>query len=109
MDAEWIFFAINHGTSPYDGVGGFVKRYAAKRSLQRPLHDQILSYQSKLDIREITSITFFGVSYEEMVNASANLEDCFAKSKTVPGTRSSHHFVPISCNKIAHKLSSEDR
>ena len=27
----------------------------------------------------------------------------------MPGTRSSHHFVPISCNKFAHKLTSEDR
>ena len=26
----------------------------------------------------------------------------------VPGTRSNHHFVPISCSKIAHKLTSED-
>ena len=33
----------------------------------------------------------------------------FAKSKTVPGTRSSHHFVSLSCNKIAHKLTIEDR
>ena len=39
----------------------------------------------------------------------ANLEDRFAKSKTVPGTRSSYHFGPISCNKIAHKLTSQDR
>ena len=60
-------------------------------------------------VREIPSITLFGVSQEEMVNVCADLEDCFAKSKTVPGTRSSHHFVPISCNKIAHKLTSEDR
>ena len=39
---------------------GFVKRYVVKRSLQRPLHDQILSYQSMfhLCIREIPSITF---------------------------------------------------
>ena len=37
------------------------------------------------------------------------LEDRFTKSKTVPGTRSSYHFVPISRNKIAHKLTSEDR
>ena len=44
-----------------------------------------------------------------MVNVCADLEDCFAKSKTVPGTRSSHHFVPIPCNTIAHKLTSEDR
>ena len=27
----------------------------------------------------------------------------------MPGARSSHHFVPISCNEIAHKLTSEDR
>ena len=80
--------------------------FVIKCSLQRPLHDQISSYQSMLDqcVREIPSITFFGVSQEEIVNVHADLEDCFAKSKTVPGTRSNHHFVPISCNKIAHKL-----
>ena len=44
-----------------------------------------------------------------MVNIRADLEDRFAKSKAMPGTRSSHHFVPISCNKIANKLTSEDR
>ena len=62
-----------------------------------------------LCVREIPSITFFGVSQEEMVNVHADLEDRYAKSKTtVPGTRSSHHFAPTSCNKIAHKLTSED-
>ena len=60
-----------------------------------------------LCVREILSITFFVVTQEEVVNVHANLEDCFAKSKTVPGTRSSHHFVPISCNKIAHNITSE--
>ena len=44
-----------------------------------------------------------------MVNVCADLADDFAKSKTMPGTRSSHHYVPISCNKIAHKFTSEDR
>ena len=44
-----------------------------------------------------------------MVNVRADMGDRFAKSKTMPETRSSHHFVPISCNKIAHKLTSEDR
>ena len=64
MDAEWIFLATSHGKLSCDGVGGFVKHYVAKHSLQRPLHDQILSYQSMLDpcVREIPSITFFGVS-----------------------------------------------
>ena len=61
MNAEWIFFVSSHGKSPCDGVGGFVKCYAVKCNLQRPLHDQLLSYQSMLDprVREISSITFF--------------------------------------------------
>ena len=61
MDAEWIFLATSHGKSPCDGVVGFVKPYVAKRSLQRPLHDRILSYHSMIDpfVREILSITFF--------------------------------------------------
>ena len=84
MDAEWIFFATSHGKSPCNGVGEFAKCYVMKRSLQRPLHDQILSYQSMLDlcVREIPSITFFGVSQEEMVSVHADLKDCFTKSKT---------------------------
>ena len=61
-----------------------------------------------LCVREILS-TFSGVSQEKMINVYADLEDCFAKSKTMSGTRSSHYFVPISCNKIAYKLTSEDR
>ena len=111
LDAERIFFATSHGKSPCDGGGGFVKRFAVKHSLQRPLHDQILSYQSMLDlcVREIPSITFFSVRYEEMVNVRADLEERFAKLKTVPRTKSSHHFVPISWNKIGHKLTSEER
>ena len=87
------------------------ERYVVKYSLQRPLHNQILSYQVMLDlcVREIFPITFSGISHEEMVNVCADLEDDFAKSKAVPGTRSSHHFVTIFCNKITQKLTSENR
>ena len=49
----------------------------------------------------------FGASQEEIVNVHADLEDHFVKSKTVP--RCSHHFVSISCNNIAHKLTSGNR
>ena len=82
MNTEWIFFATSHAKSPCDGVRGFVKHYVPKRSLQRPLHDQILSYQSMLDlcVRENPFITSFVVSQEEMVNVRADQEDCFAKS-----------------------------
>ena len=33
VDAESTFFAISYEESPCDGVGGFAKRYVAKRSL----------------------------------------------------------------------------
>jgi hypothetical protein len=35
IEAEWNFFATSHGKGPCDGVGGTVKRLAAKASLQR--------------------------------------------------------------------------
>ena len=92
------------------GDGGFVKRYVVKSSLQRPLHDQILSYQSMLDlcVREIPSITFFGVGQEEMVNVRAGLKDHFAKSKTVPWRRSSHFCTNI-LQQNCSQITSEDR
>ena len=36
IPAEWHYFATSHGKSACDGVGGTVKRMAAKASLQRP-------------------------------------------------------------------------
>ena len=59
--------------------------------------------------KEVPSVTFLGVGQEEMVNVRADLEDRVTRLKTVPGTRSSHHFVSIYWNKIAYKLKNEDR
>ena len=50
LDAEWIFFPTSHGKSPCDEIGGSVKRHAAKRSLQRPMNNQILGYQAMLNV-----------------------------------------------------------
>ena len=41
IPAEWHFFATSHGKGPCDGLGGTVKRQAAKASLQRAYTDQI--------------------------------------------------------------------
>ena len=56
-------------------VLGYLLNVMLQNIIYRPPHDQILSYQSMLDlcVRQITSITFFGVSQEEMVNVYANL------------------------------------
>ena len=57
---------------------------------------------------EMSKIKFFGISKETMDEVRKSLEERFSRGNTVPGTRSSHHFIPISSSKIAHKLSSED-
>ena len=37
LQATWNYFANSHGKLPCDGIGGTVKRIAAKASLQRTL------------------------------------------------------------------------
>ena len=56
----------------------------------------------------MVKIKFFGISKERMEDVRKLLEKRFSKGNTVLGTRSSHHFKPLSSSKIAHKLSSED-
>ena len=108
ISAEWVFFATSHGKSPCDGIGGSVKRHAAKRSLQRPLNDQILDYKAMLEVcKEMSAITFFDISQDDMVKTRKLQEARSARGDTVVGTRSSHHFVPLSTLRIGHKLCSE--
>ena len=111
IDAEWIFFATSHRKLSSDGFGCALKRHTAMRSLQRPLNNQILDYQAMLSLcqEEMKSISFFGISQESMVDVRKQLQKRFDGGKTVPGTRSSHHFIPLSSSTIGHKLTSEDK
>jgi hypothetical protein len=45
VPAEWHFFATSPWKSTCDGVGGTLKRLAAKASLQRPYNDQMTPHQ----------------------------------------------------------------
>ena len=89
---------------------GAVKRQAAKRSLQRPLNNQILNYRAVWEVcqEEMKSIIFFGSDKEDMVEVREKMEKRFEDGKAVPGTRSSHHFIPQSASPSGHKLCSED-
>ena len=46
ISAESMFFATRYCKSPYDGIGGAVKRHAVKQSLQKTLNNQILDYKA---------------------------------------------------------------
>ena len=55
----------------------------------------------------MSKIKLFWISKETIDEVRKSLER-FSRGNTVPDTRSSHHFIPLSSSKIAHKLSSED-
>ena len=75
------------------------------------MNNQILDYQVMLSVgeEEMSKIKFFGISKETMDEVCKSPEDRFSRGNTVPSTQSSHHFIPLSSSKIAHKLSSEDK
>lgn len=97
VDAEWNFFATSHGKGACDGLGGTVKRSAARASLQRPVENQILT---PLDLfhycrDSITSIKSFFVSAAEVEFVTKNLAKRFSLAKTITGTQKFHQFVPL--------------
>ena len=55
----------------------------------------------------MSKIKFFWISKETIDEVHKSLER-FSRGNTVPDRRSSHHFIPLSSSKIAHKLSSEN-
>ena len=49
LTAKWSFFATSHGKQPCAGIGGTVKRLAAKASLQKTTSKQILTTTDLLE------------------------------------------------------------
>ena len=75
ISAEWVYFTTGYCKSPCDDIGGAVKQHVAKRSLQRPLNNNILDYKAMLDLceNEMMSIKFFEICKESMISVE-NLE-----------------------------------
>ena len=51
----------------------------------------------------MSKIKFVGISKETMGEVHQSLENRFSRGDTVAGTRSSHHFIPLSSFKKASK------
>ena len=102
VEAEWHFSATSHGKGACDGLGGTVKRLAARTSLQRPYHNQIMTPLQLYDwcYTSLTAIHFAYCSCNEYSETSTALETRFNKSRTIPGTRQYHSFVPISSDVV---------
>ncbi|KAG1676395.1 hypothetical protein GQR58_014302 [Nymphon striatum] len=110
VGASWSFFASSHGKSPCDGVGGVVKRLLSRASLQRATDNQILTVEAVLDfcINKIYGIHFIFLSKEILGNICTTLGKRFLLGPTIPGTRSFHHFEPLSSNSVGYKRTSQD-
>ena len=102
LHAEWHFFATSNGKGPCDGIGGTVKRLAARSSLQHPTRQHVTTpielYQWANE--NIKGINFQYVAAEEYANELKALECRFGRSRTVPGTQGLHAVMPI----FQHKL-----
>lgn len=110
IKATWCFFATSHGKSPCDGIGGTVKRIVSKASLQCSPGSAINNADKFFDFcrKRIENIIFVMIRKEELMEARQELEGRFTKAKTVPGTRSFHHFEPNSEDSVATKRISFD-
>ena len=111
IKGEWNFFATSHGKSPYDGIGGTIKRLTTAESLKRPIKNQILTAKDMYLFcsETIPNIISKFLSKEEMKNARTKHAKRYDNIlRPIPGTRSYHQFIPLSGNKIGAKRCSND-
>ena len=102
VKAEWNFFATSHGKSPCDGIGGTVKRLAARASLQATEARQILTPMQLYNwaSSNVTGIIFFFVSADEVRRTTASVQKRLDAAATIPDTRSQHRFVRANQNSL---------
>ena len=101
--AEWHFSATSHGKGVCDGLGGTVKRLAARASLQRPYNDQIMTPRQLYEWAS-TAISNIHFEYVNMDDYDQASEQRFSKSRTIPGTHKYHSFIPLSTGKVSVRL-----
>ena len=104
--AERHFSATAHRKGACDGTGGTVKRLAACASLQKPDNDQIMTPHQLFDWAtcSIPAVHFDYCSSDDYEAEEKKLEERFAKSRTIPGTRKLHSFIPVSNDRIKVKV-----
>ena len=98
IPVEWHFSAISHEKGAFDGLGGTVKRLVARASPQMPYNVQIMTPRQLFDLAStnVPAVPFGYCSMEDYEREQHNLEQRFQQSRTIPGTRKLHSFIPIS-------------
>ena len=96
LQAEWNFFATSHGKNACDGIGGTLKRAAARASLQRPVDNQILTPKDLFEYchTSISSIKSFFVTSQEVEQVTISLAERrkFQQDATILSAEPSYPF-----------------
>lgn len=98
IDAEWHFFATSHGKGPCDGVGGSVKRLAARTSLHQtggaePILNPLALYNFAVTALPTVSFTF--TTSEEHETHKLMLEKRLDTARTIPGTNTNFKLYNV--------------
>ena len=93
LKAGHHFFAISHGKSSCDGIGGTIKREAANARLKAAVTNQILTSE-KLFLcakENINGVTMYYVTEEDMISHERKYDSkvCYNGKQTVLGTQQS--------------------
>ena len=96
-----FFFATLHGKWPCDGIGGTVKRLAAKASLQWPYSEQIMTPRQLFQFAEdnISGIS----TTQDWEEEDKSLQERFLKARTIKGTHKLNNFILISPTELMVK------
>ena len=110
VEAEWHFFATSHGKSPCDGIGGTVKRLAARASLHATTRGHILTPAELFNFAttNIAGINFVFAKTDDVQAHEQSLNSRMSNILTVIGTRSHHRFVPLGKHAVQMYRLSQD-
>lgn len=105
INAEWHFHATSHGKGPCDGIGGTVKRKAARASLSKE-YDKVISTPFELYqwAVECIQMEFCFVSVADYTRKEIELNNVYKQLKTITGTRSFHAFIPMNNKQLKTKF-----
>lgn len=110
IDAEWHFHATSHGKGPCDGIGGTLKRKAARASLSIE-YDSVISTPLELYQWAVKNIQM-DFCYANVVDYTCKeneLVDIYKHLKTITGTRSYHAFIPLNNKELQTKFYSNSK
>ncbi|XP_044594836.1 uncharacterized protein LOC123272201 [Cotesia glomerata] len=98
IPAEWHFFATAHDKGPCDGIGGILKRFAARASLQLAVDKQITTpigfFEWASDPDNLPNIMVKFSPIEDYEAAANDLNERFLKTKPIVGTHQIHCVIP---------------